>query len=170
MKLGQNLDWKGRNYGQRDKLGKRGYYHHLLEMSKCGIMGVHAPSGTPNVPVSALYAENAIMELKLKLNSTPDRGGPVLGIIKPIWTKALESELRITWLKNMLDRDLVLRDILKFGQIVDEKLRTESSKKEELGRQALIEIMRAKFMDEKRYYRECKRIREVIRDFVRQKY
>ena len=67
MKLGQNLDWKGRNYGQRDKLGKRGYYHHLPEMSKCGIMGVHAPSGAPNVPVSALYAENTIMELKLKL-------------------------------------------------------------------------------------------------------
>ena len=35
------------------------------------------------VPVSALYADSKILELKLRLKNTPN-GGALLGIIKPI--------------------------------------------------------------------------------------
>ena len=127
------------------------------------------PTGSPKVPASVLGTDSTILEIKLKINSTPDRGGTVLGIVKPIWQKVLESEKRVSWLGDMLERDLILRDVMKFGQILEEKLRTESSRSDELGRQALVEIMRVKLTDEKRFYRECKRTREVIRDFLRKK-
>ena len=70
-------------------------------------------SGSPRMPASVLSTESTILEAKLNINSTPNGGGSVLGILKPLWLKALESEMRISFLKNMLDRDLVLRDILK---------------------------------------------------------
>ena len=76
----------------------------------------------------------------------------------------------IEFIKTKMERDLVMRDIMKFGQIVEEKLRAESSKDEELGRKTLIEIMKVKLTDEKRCYREHKKIREAIRDYVRRKF
>ena len=133
-------------------------------------MGDCTPPRNPNGPASVLNTESTLLEIKLKIKSTPDIGGSVLGIIKPVWQKTMESEQRISWLKEMLERDLVLRDIMKFSQIVQEKLRTESSKQGELGRQVLVEIMRVKHIDEKRYYRECKRIRESLRDFLRMRF
>ena len=124
---------------------------------------------SPGMPASVLSTESAILEAKLKINSTPDsNGGSVLGILKPLWLKALESEMRISFLKKMLERDLVLRDILKFGQIIEEKLRTESSRNEELGRKYLIELMRVKLTDEKRFYRESKlAYRTDFRGYIR---
>ena len=127
---------------------------------------VHSPtSETPNMPASALLTDSTLLEIKLKINSTPEEGGSVLGIVKPVWQKALESEMRISWIKDMLDRDLVLRDILKFGHVISEKFRVESSKEGEMGRKFLIEIMRVKYKDELRYYRECKKLRESLRDY-----
>ena len=133
-------------------------------------MGEPKTTGPPKVPASVLCTESTIVELKLKINSTPDIGGNVLGIVKPVWQKALESEVRTSWLRKMLERDLVLRDILKFGQIIEEKMRAESSREGEIGREALIQIMRIKLMDEMRFYRESKRIRETIRDYIRRKF
>ena len=75
-------------------------------------MGEPTRPGPPKVPASVLCTESTIVELILKINSTPDIGGTVLGIVKPVWQKTLESEVRTSWLQNMLDRDLVLRDIL----------------------------------------------------------
>ena len=104
-------------------------------------MEISKPPDNPNMPASVLHTESTILEVRLKINSTPDVGGSVLGILKPYWQKALESEMRIEFLKNMLDRDIVLRDMLKFGQIMGEKFRTQSSKEEELARKSLIEMM-----------------------------
>ena len=86
--------------------------------------------------------------------------------IKP---STITGELK-KWLKDMLERDLVLRDIMRFSQIIEEKLRAESSREEELGRQVLKEIMRIKLTDEKRHYRGCRRIRECIRNYTRKKF
>ena len=119
---------------------------------------------------SVLNTESIILESKLKINSTPRDGGSVLDILKPFWQKALESEMRISFIKNMLDRDLVMRDVLKFGRIIEEKLRAESSRDEELGRRSLIEIMKVKLTDEKRFYRECRKVRETLRDYVRRNF
>ena len=132
---------------------------------------VHSPtSETPNMPASALLTDSTLLEIRLNINSTPEKGGSVLGIVKPVWQRALEGEMRISWSKDMLDRDLVLRDILKFGHVVSEKFRVESSKEGEMGRKFLIEIMRVKYKDELRYYRECKKLRESLRDYLRKKY
>ena len=133
-------------------------------------MGESIPSETPRMPVSVLSTESTIFEIKLKINSTPVIGGSVLGILKPLWQKAQESEMRIGFLKKMLERDIVLRDILKFGQIIEEKLRAESSRDEELGRKYLMELMRVKLTDEMRFYKESKKIRESIRDFVKMRF
>ena len=91
-------------------------------------MGEPTIPGPPKVPASVLCTESTIIELKLKINSTPDIGGNVLGIVKPVWQKALESEVRTSWLRKMLERDLVFKDILKFGQIIEEKMRADSSR------------------------------------------
>ena len=68
-------------------------------------MGISETPETPNMPASALLTDSTFIELKLKINSTPETGGSVLGIAKPVWQKALESEMRISWIKDMLDRD-----------------------------------------------------------------
>ena len=65
------------------------------------------PNGGPKMPVSALSAESIINNAFLKIEETP-AGGKMLGIIKPIWTKALESEKRLAWLLDMENRDLVV--------------------------------------------------------------
>ena len=121
------------------------------------------PNGNYPEPVSALSAESRILIFKLKIKETLERGG-LLGTVKPIWTKALESELRLNWLQSMIERGLVVRDIQALGKSTYEKLRAESSKSEDLGRETLIELMRIKYVDEKRYYREQRRIRETLRD------
>ena len=82
------------------------------------------------VPLSTLSVDSKIMELKLKIMSTPE-GGSILGIIKPIWMKTLESEQRLTWLKETLDRKLVVRNLEHLGQNLEENLRVESSREDE---------------------------------------
>ena len=126
------------------------------------------PNSSGYVPASALSADSKVGNIALKIKDTP-LGGDLLGIIKPTWMKAMESETRIAWLKDMIERNLVVRDIESFGKSSNEKLRAESSRNEELGRDALMELMRVKFIDEKRYYRECKKTRENVRNMVRQK-
>ena len=54
-------------------------------------MGDHTPPVATKVPASVLNTDSTILELKLKINSTPVSGGSVLGIVKPVWNKALES-------------------------------------------------------------------------------
>ena len=121
-----------------------------------------------HVPLSALSADSKIHQLKCKIDKTPE-GGKLLGVLEPIWMKVTESEVRIAWLSEMLDRKLVAKDIEIFGKSTLEKLRSESAVEGEIGRDALLELMRIKWMDEKRYYREYKRIRETVRDWTRRK-
>jgi len=72
------------------------------------------PNGGPKIPVSALSAESMINTAFMKIEETPD-GGKMLGVIKPIWTKALESEKRLAWLLDMGNRELVVRDLEIIG-------------------------------------------------------
>ena len=120
-----------------------------------------------HVPLSALSADSKINSIRSKIDETPVEGGKLLGIIEPIWVKAAESEVRIAWLGEMLDRGLVSRDIEIFGRNTIDKLRSESALEDEMGRDSLMELMRVKWMDEKRYYREYKKIREKVRDWTR---
>jgi len=52
------------------------------------------PNSNTYVPVSALCAESRIEGISLKIKNTL-LGGNLLGIIKPTWFKAMESETRI---------------------------------------------------------------------------
>ena len=124
------------------------------------------PTCKHQVPVSALCADSRIIEIKLRLQNTPV-GGALLGILKPIWKKALESEQRIEWLGRMIDRNLVVRDLEILECSINEKLRTESAKEQGMEREVTRELMRIKHLDEKRNYRELRRIRETIRDWIR---
>ena len=90
------------------------------------------------LPVSALSADCKYRELCLKLQNTL-KGGRLQGIVEPVWSKTMESEQRIAWLGDMLKRELVVRDIMNFGHSVNEKLRADSSREEELGRGALLD-------------------------------
>ena len=86
------------------------------------------------IPVSAHSANNKIRSTIAKLEATPE-GGQFVGILQPIWEKALESIMRLEWLRKMLRKGLVVREIQSFGFGVNEKLRTESARGEELGRE-----------------------------------
>ena len=120
------------------------------------------------MPVSAHSADNRIIDLQLKITATPE-GGRLLGIIQPVWTKAIESEQRLHWLKDMIEKKLVVRDIQHFGENMTEQMRAESSREEELERDTLLDLMKVKYSDEKRYHRECVRVREEIKDWLKKK-
>ena len=120
------------------------------------------------VPISTNIVDNRIKTLQLKITATPS-GGSLLGILQPSWNKAVESEMRLYWLKEMLEKDLVVREIQSFGEGIKDKLRTESSREEELGRDSLIELMEVKYQDEKRYHRECIKVKEQLKEWTRKK-
>ena len=117
-------------------------------------------------PESAHSADSRIYDTLCKLKDTP-KGGETIGVIQPIWNKAIESDMRLAWMRDMLKKGLVVRDIESFGEKVNEKLRTESSREEEIGRDTLIEMMRVKCIDEKRYNRECVKAREEVKNWIR---
>ena len=62
------------------------------------------------LPDTALSAENRIHTAILKITATPE-GGNLLGILQPIWIKAVESDMRLEWLSEMLRRGLLVREI-----------------------------------------------------------
>ena len=120
-------------------------------------------------PESALSVENKIEKFKLKITATPE-GGRLLGVLQPIWMKAIESDMRLKWLGEMLRRDICVREIQNFGENITNQLRAASSKEEEISREALMSLMEVKHKDERRHYRECIKIRECIRDWVRKQF
>ena len=120
------------------------------------------------MPVSAHSADCKIVDLHSKITATPE-GGKLQGILQPIWTKAVESEQRLNWLREMIEKNIVVRDIQHFGENLTEQLRAESSREEEIERDSLLELMKVKYNDEKRYHRECVRIREETKDLLKKK-
>ena len=121
------------------------------------------------LPDTALSAENRIYTAILKIRATPE-GGNLLGILQPIWIKAVESDMRLEWLSEMLRRGLGVREIEKFGENINNQFRAESFKEDEASRESLLSLMRIKLKDEKRYHRECIHVKEQIKDWLRKQY
>ena len=121
------------------------------------------------MPEIALCAIDRIEKLKLKIKDTPG-GGNLLGILQPVWYKAIESDMRLEWIEEMLRRGIVVREIQSFGENITNQLRAESSKEEELGREALIGLMKVKHRDEKRHHHECIRVKEQVKDWLRKQF
>ena len=88
------------------------------------------------VPDSTCKVEDRISKLQLRITDTPS-GGSLTGILQPIWNKAVESDMRLSWLQEMLRKDLVVREIQSFGGNLKDKLRAESSREEEMERSSL---------------------------------
>ena len=90
----------------------------------------------PAAPASALCALNSVLGDKAPPSFVPltltscnklysmDRG-KLLGAVQPAWTKVLESEARLKWLKVMIEKDLVVRNIESYVKAEGNKLRSE---------------------------------------------
>ena len=102
----------------------------------------------PAAPANAPSAFNGELRAKAPLgfDSTPsldssriysmDRG-KLLGAAQPAWTKVLESEARLKWLKSMIEKDLVVRNIESYAKAEGEKLRSEEMRLKEEERDVL---------------------------------
>ena len=78
-----------------------------------GGKGIKHQNALSLMPVSAYNADKRIESLQFKIEATPT-GGHLIGILQPIWNKALESSIRLDWLEDMIRRNLVVRDIFTF--------------------------------------------------------
>ena len=83
----------------------------------------------------------------ISMEKTHNRGN-MLGIVRPLWTKVTESEQRIIWLKSMIARNLVVRDLDNYAKKIGDKLRSEEYRIREQEREILMGVMRLKLKDE----------------------
>ena len=91
------------------------------------------------------------------------RRGNLLGIVRPYWYKVIESEQRYAWLKTMISKDLIVRDLNAYAKSIGEKLRSEEVKFREEERKILLDVMTLKLKDEKKHLGEVKREKERVR-------
>ena len=96
-----------------------------------------------------------------------DARGNMLGRARPIWMKVCESEQRMNWLKNMIRKRLLVRDIESFLKSQEVKLRSEEEKIVKEERDILLGLMNIKLRDEKRNYRRLVRQREDMRKMLK---
>jgi len=90
-------------------------------------------------------------------------GGSMLGTVKPLWIKVTESEQRISWLKSMIDRELVVRDLEAYAKKISAKLRSDEYHVKEEERVILMNIMKLKLKDEKRNLIALNRKKDEVR-------
>ena len=79
--------------------------------------------------------------------------GTLLGKVRPVWHRVNESEQRMNWLKTMIRRNLLVRDIESFLKSQEEKIRSEEETIREEERELLMGLMSIKLKDEKKNYR-----------------
>ena len=53
------------------------------------------------------------------------RRGSLLEIARPAWTKVTESEQRLAWMKLMIARNLIVRDLDAYSRKIGEQLRSD---------------------------------------------
>ena len=91
----------------------------------------------------------------------------MLGEARPMWLKVIESEERMNWLKGMIRKRLLVRDINSFLKSQEEKLRSGEEKIREEERDLLIGLMNIKLKDEKKSYRSLVKKREDMRKLIK---
>ena len=134
--------------------------HRTQEQSLCSTVSPVAPGATNRTQPS---------KARFPLVNNTLQGGPLLGIVKPIWTKVTESEQRIAWMLDMIRKGLVVRDLDVLANNLNEKLRTDEMKVKEEERAVLLNVMRIKLRDERRNLEKLKRKREEMRMIVKMK-
>ena len=83
-----------------------------------------------------------------------DQRGLVQGIARPLWYKVAESEERLDWLKKMLGKKLLVRDLEAYASKVEDKLRSEDVKIKEDEKVIFLQLMELKLRDEKQCLRK----------------
>ena len=63
--------------------------------------------------------------LVLSVDEDTLRRGNVLSIGRPYWLRVTESEMRLAWLKTMVKKELVVRDMDSYAKLISVKLRSE---------------------------------------------
>ena len=76
--------------------------------------------------------------------------GEMLGKARPAWLRVTESEQRMIWLKNMIRKRILVRDIESFLKSQEEKLRSGEDKIRDNERDVLLGLLEIKLKDEKR--------------------
>ena len=122
------------------------------KVANMGRKGVHNNQNHPSVPpVTPSVTSNNSTRNSTILGTMENtlRRGNLLGIERPIWLKVQESESRIEFLKEMIRRKLVVRDIESYAKSISCKLRSEGLKLREEEREILLGLMNLKLKDEK---------------------
>ena len=91
------------------------------------------------------------------------RRGNVLSIGRPYWLRVTESEMRLAWLKTMVRKELVVRDLDSYAKSISIKLRSEEYRMREEERKILLGIMTLKLKDEKKYLASIIRKKEEMK-------
>ena len=100
----------------------------------------------PNVAHSATSRKRTRNSRLFSYIESTQKGGPLLGIARPIWLKVTESERRIAWMCEMLRKKLIVKDIENFVNTLNEKLRTDSMRVKEEEREVALGLMKVKLM------------------------
>ena len=98
---------------------------------------------------------------------TPSRG-QLLGIIRPVWQKVMESECRLNWLHEMVRLELVVRNIESYAKSISDCLRTEEMIYREEEKKVLMGLMKIKLKDERKHLEIMQRVRERARKWLKE--
>ena len=101
--------------------------------------------------------------LSVSIDGGTLRRGNVLSIGRPYWLRVTESEQRLAWLKIMLSKELVVRDLDSYSKSINAKLRSEEYQMREEERKILMGIMALKLKDEKKHLVRVKRKKEEMK-------
>ena len=119
-----------------------------------GNMGIETPEYPLIEPPVSLTSDTSrnrncsAFSFRSKDEETLKRGN-LLGTMRPFWLKTVESEERLRWIKLMIRKTLLVRDLEVFAQTTSEKLRLEESVMREEEREVLIGLMVVKRNDER---------------------
>ena len=117
--------------------------------------------GTSSIPCKGgNYPTNASLWLQ---ESTLRGGMKLLETVRPVWTKVTESEQRLSWMKSMIDKKLIVRDLDAYAKRIGLQLRSEEYLFKEEEREILMGVMNLKLKDERRNLTALKRKKEDMR-------
>ena len=86
-------------------------------------MGIKSPKNHPQEPIVTDTVTHSTLTVSSNTDSSalPSaitlEGGPLLGILRPVWLKTTESEERLRWFRQMIGRDLLVRDVADSKEI-----------------------------------------------------
>ena len=130
----------------------------ILDMDTLNIQGrPPSPKGIQGIP------SNKKVTFSYSSDHSANARGKLLGKVKPKWIKVIESEQRMQWLKSMIHKKLLVRDIEAFLKTQGDKLRSGERNIREEERDILMGMMNIKLKDEKKNYRKLKKEKEEVR-------